>query len=318
MKLKEKGRSFDLDNQVHPIGSEIEMSNLDNSTYGLEGGDEVVAEIVEQQEDETSKFLNTIPPNWEKAELHATANLVLDGSKTTLNASDKESFCLCCHMPYPEDEHYFPLCVDNLDLGAMGPGYPLFFEFMKMVGYLMTLLTIVYFLPCAFMMYDAYKEIKDDLAPGDSVISLFSFGAFVHHVDDEKYSYLDFEKRKKYVGVVATLVLVSIILSFLFLIWMRSNLLQKALKLDADAFTPSDFCIMGMTMKFDDYSPDAITDKIKEVFKERWEIEVEYVNIAYTIADFYKLSEKFNNLTKLQTIAKQYCVKEKMNEKKYR
>ena len=221
-------------------------------------------------------------------------------------------------MPYPKDEHYYPVCVDNLDLGAMGPGFPLFFELMKMIGYLMFCLTVIYFLPCAFMMYDALKEIKDDLAPGDSVMSLFSFGAFVHHVDDEKYSYMDFSKRIDYVGKMSLLVFFSIMFSLVFLIWMRSNLLNKALKLDADAFTPSDFCVMGMTMKFENYSPGAITEKIKEVFKKKWGIEVEYINIAYTIANFYKLSEKFNNLTKLRSIVKHYCAKEKMNEKKYR
>ena len=97
--------------------------------------------------------MNTIPPNWEKAELHATANLVLDGLKLTLNVLDKDSYCLCCHMPYPSDEHYFPICVDNLELGAMGSGYPLIFEFMKMVGYMLAVLTVIYSLPYAIMIY---------------------------------------------------------------------------------------------------------------------------------------------------------------------
>ena len=113
------------------------------------------------------------------------------------------------------------------------------------------------------------------------------------------------------------LALLSIIFSLLFLIWMRYSLFKKALKLDQETYTPSDFCIMGMTMKFNDYSSGAITEKIKEVFKEKWDIEVEYVNIAYNIVDFYKLSEKFNSLTKLRAIAKNYCVKEKINKNQY-
>jgi len=105
------------------------------------------------------KFLNQIPPNWEKAEAHAKANLVIDDTKTTLNLNDKESYCVCCQMPYPKDEDFFPLCCDNLVLGALGSGYPLFFELIKYVGYLMIILSVVYFGPCAYMMYDAFKDI---------------------------------------------------------------------------------------------------------------------------------------------------------------
>ena len=56
-------------------------------------------------------------------------------------------------MPYPSDEHYFPICVDNLKLGAMGSGYPLIFEFMKMIGYMLAVLTVIYSLPYAIMIY---------------------------------------------------------------------------------------------------------------------------------------------------------------------
>jgi hypothetical protein len=52
-------------------------------------------------DDPVTAFLTQVPPNWEKAELHGMANLVLDSSKTKLNPDDPESFCLCCHMPYP-------------------------------------------------------------------------------------------------------------------------------------------------------------------------------------------------------------------------
>ena len=43
------------------------------------------------------------------------------------------------------------------------------------------------------------------------------------------------------------------------------------------------------------------------MFKEKWDIEVEYVNAAFDIADFYAQSEKFNQLTKLKLLVESYC-----------
>ena len=163
-------------------------------------------------------------------------------------------------MPFPNDEDFFPLCTDNVNLGALGPGYPLFFEFIKGVGKLMMILTVVFFTPCCILMVDAYADLKDNLESDDSVVGLFSFGAFVQYVGEEKYSYLDYNKRLSYVQVVAILILLSIIISLIYLIWMRNNLLQTALKLDIDALTPSDFCLMGMNMKFDNYAPKEIEE----------------------------------------------------------
>jgi hypothetical protein len=83
------------------------------------------------------------------AEKHGKANLVVDSSKTVLEADKEDTFCPCCQMPYVEDEHLYPVCSDNTELGELGPGFPLFFAFIKYVCGLMFLLTLVYFLPAA-------------------------------------------------------------------------------------------------------------------------------------------------------------------------
>jgi len=95
----------------------------------------------------------TIPPNWEKAEMHGKANLVLNAKETKMDPEKPDTYCACCQMPFPEEEHYYGVCTDNKDLGDMGPGYPLMFEFMKMVGGLMFILSIIYFVPCAYMIW---------------------------------------------------------------------------------------------------------------------------------------------------------------------
>ena len=49
-----------------------------------------------------------------------------------------------------------------------------------------------------------------------------------------------------------------------FLIYMRAKLIGKALLLDQDAFTPSDFCIQGTDMQFDDYTFSGMEKEIRE------------------------------------------------------
>ena len=270
------------------------------------------------EQDKVEAFLSQFPPDWEKAEEHGLANLCVDPSKTELDLQNAESYCVCCHMPNPKDDQWFEICCDNMDLGAMGPGFPLYFELIKKIGFLMLFLTIIYFLPAAYMMYDAYNDLKGNLKPGDSIIGLFSFGAFVQYLGEEGYEFLDHGKRKTYIGAVISLMAASVFLSLIYLVWMRSSLQKQALELDIQAKTPSDFCIMGMNMKFNSYGPDDIEKEIRESFQRRYGIEVEYVNPAFSIDEFYKLFEKQNQLMKQKMQVDAYCEKEKINLDKYK
>jgi hypothetical protein len=112
----------------------------------------------------------------------------------------------------------------------------------------------------------------------------------------------------------------SIVVTLLYLIWMRKRILQIALDLDLDAFTPSDFCLMGTNMAFDDYTPDAMEAKIKEIFKEKYNVEEEdvvYVNFSYKIQEFYKQTELYNDLNKKEAVVKAFCKIKEMEEEEY-
>ena len=54
------------------------------------------------------------------------------------------------------------------------------------------------------------------------------------------------------------IVLVNIAFMFIFLVCLRKKLLDKSVELDVGAVTPSDFCVMGRNIEFEDdqYSPD--------------------------------------------------------------
>ena len=102
-----------------------------------------------------------------------------------------------------------------------------------------------------------------------------------------------------YYQIISGLVLLSIIVSLIYFILMRYNLLSSSLNLDKKNKTPSDFCLMGYNMKFKDNTPKKIEDKVKYVFLRKWNVKVEYVCPAFDIEDFYKCSERFNILTKM-------------------
>lgn len=69
--------------------------------------------------------------------------------------------------------------------------------------------------------------------------------------------------------------------------------------LDLDAYTPSDFCIMGHNMTFNDYHPASIERDIRYVFKRKYGFEndeIVYVNPCYKIRGMMKLQEDLEEL----------------------
>ena len=66
------------------------------------------------------------------------------------------------------------------------------------------------------------------------------------------------------------------------------------MKLDANVYTPSDFCLMGKNMQFDNYNPTEIEKAIRTEFRQSYDIDngIVYVNAVYDIADFYQIFNK--------------------------
>lgn len=114
-------------------------------------------------------------------------------------------------------------------------------------------------------------------------------------IDDNCEPYVE-----SYIVATASLQLASVIVTILYLTRMRFTLKSYSLELDSKAFTPSDFCVQGINMKFENYNPKAISQSIKKHFKLKYDLEVEYVNAAFDISDFFKLSERFHELLKLK------------------
>ena len=87
---------------------------------------------------------------------------------------------------------------------------------------------------------------------------------------------------KDSIYMFALIALLSVSLTLLVLVCMRASLIRKALTLDQDAYTPSDFCLMGINMSFDEYTPEKIEEEIKAYLSEKYQIdEIVYINPTY-------------------------------------
>jgi hypothetical protein len=66
-------------------------------------------------------------------------------------------------------------------------------------------------------------------------------------------------------------------------------LLEAAKKLDVLTLTPSDFCLMGKHMEFENYDPESIKKEIKEELEKQYDLsnEIVYVNPVYDISNYY-------------------------------
>lgn len=76
-------------------------------------------------------------------------------------SKNKDNRCKFSGNYVPSEDQLYPLCGDNIEMGEMGAGYPLFFEFLKWCAYLLSLLCVVYFLPTAAILAKEYQHILE-------------------------------------------------------------------------------------------------------------------------------------------------------------
>jgi hypothetical protein len=114
--------------------------------------------------------------------------------------------------------------------------------------------------------------------------------------------------------------MISIFVSSIYFFWMRKQLLRSIDKLDIENLTPSDYCLQGYYMEFEDYKPAAMEEEIRKYFNEEYNgmgDKIEYVNPAYDIGSYYELSEKMRMLSKEMQMVEQYMTTNNLNPSKY-
>jgi hypothetical protein len=83
------------------------------------------------------------------------------------------------------------------------------------------------------------------------------------------------------------------------LIYTRKLLLDKAIEMDVSIFTPSDFCVMGTNIFFEDYTQEGMEREIREYLRTNYDInEFVYLNPTFNISNYYEVAQKINELNK--------------------
>jgi hypothetical protein len=194
--------------------------------------------------DKMIKFLDQIPADWDKAYEHGAANRV-NIKKINPNKNDNKT-CQCCNMTIPEDIKLWPWEVRNRELGVLGPGYPMIFEFIKLQAFLMLFLTLVYFIPVQIMIMVAANEKEETEADEElDIATYYSFGAFLRHVKEDTEGDINYSNRRIFIQAVSILFTVIVFVTLLVLIYIRLQLGDYAETCDDLHVTPSDFCVMA-------------------------------------------------------------------------
>jgi hypothetical protein len=205
--------------------------------------------------------------------------------------------------------------MDNMDLGFLGPGFPLFFILMKYLCIYMFCITLIYFAPVAYVFSQSLQELDSSTDFfTESKLAMFSYGAFVAGTSGtdgytDGVDKIDFKKRQQYINLLSGVFFASIVFSFLFFILLRRQLYLKAEQLNAKSLTAADYCIMIMNCSFEDNgNSELIFNDVKEVMQERFEIgdKVQYTNAAYDINDFYECSASVTELNGYIGIVEHY------------
>ena len=204
----------------------------------MEGGDtEKGAGKVEDDttdeipEDPVTKFMNTIPPDWEAAERHGKANLAIDNSKTIKQYSE-DTHCICCQKEIPTDDQFYPIygSGSNTRLGELGEGFPILFQLMKYLTFLMLFFTVFLFIPVSFMiarMINANDKMKEAIKK-ESPLTIFSLGSFLKYANPRDNNFIDVKDRKAMITGYMVLVMLSIVVMFFLLIYLRKKIFESA------------------------------------------------------------------------------------------
>ena len=69
--------------------------------------------------------------------------------------------------------------------------------------------------------------------------------------------------------------------------------------MDVSIFTPSDFCLMGTNIYFEDCSQEGMEKEIREYLSNNYDInDFVYFNPTFNISNFYEVSQEINELNK--------------------
>ncbi|KRX03843.1 hypothetical protein PPERSA_04638 [Pseudocohnilembus persalinus] len=238
--------------------------------------------------------LDRFPCNIEKAKKHARAKRVRKPLSVQDSKLDPSQICECCG--YRESNQQLGFCDDLNELGFLGPGIPLYFQFIK------GCICLLFITICIFGITNTVFNLQGDACKDEEItgqvcelnyISMFSFANKKNDMDKAKI-----QSIMNFATVFCLILGIHV--------YRRQNK-REELELDASLVSPSDFAA-----ELSNLPPNVTQARIIDMleiwwnnFKKKTEQEkqmnfrkdvIKDIAIAYDLTEFYQHMEKKNHL----------------------
>ena len=239
--------------------------------------------LVTVPEETSDKFIELYKPaDVELAKIHGKARKVARIFNVKLSESVER--CKCCNLPVGAER--FPLCSNIDSLGELGSSFPLYFVVFKNVVISLLLIFFIACVACIVSNSMAGRQKEWTTDESYNVLTPASFGNIWLNTTERlnkgfEADPLDLPIWQPILHIIACMVLV---IAYPLTI---KNLREKAIELDLNSTTPSDFTLMvhGLPKS---YTKEELQKHIEDNFIEE---KISIVNIVCT----YDLHE-FNNI----------------------
>ncbi|EGR32359.1 protein kinase domain protein [Ichthyophthirius multifiliis] len=238
-----------------------------------------------------------IPPNWELAKIHAQSR----ETKPELKSDLIQDICQCCG--YEIQRQAIGLNVDLIELGFLGSGFPLFYNYLKNCIAMLTVLFLIQGIPsiiqnvkgnfCRYTSLEAFEHAHHQKKhPKENYKELCVFNSIV------KYSIANIIDEPNN-SSFAVWSLIAMICQILMTIYFRKQQKDMDCIVDENNITPADYSVLVQNIPKD--MPN-IKDTLKRLFtyqsNPKQDIRVSKIVLIYDIKEIIEIEEEIDEIVK--------------------
>lgn len=201
--------------------------------------------------------------------------------------SDKDK-CACCNFPI--EGEIFPLCVPIFELNQLGASFPLYFSFLR--HGLLVVFTLFFIAGLGCLIGNIEVGRHEQWKESNTVVELTPGNYGNPHLSDFERSVLGYGDWEPVPTWQSLLHLIAGLVLMLIYTHIDRKTREKAVELDIDRVTPSDFtiCVKGLP---DNYKKDELAEHFTTHGNdEETKLEIVNITMTYDIKEFTLLSKE--------------------------
>jgi hypothetical protein len=263
-----------------------------------------------------------VPGDVKFAEIHGNAKRVALPVEPVPDLEGRINIdvCECCGLPTEND--LLELCCDKVDLGFLGPGFPLYYEFIHFC---------VYALLGVFLIHGVYSIITNnkendciDGVPYNNLKSLLINISALSNITQNKSLIIPPECHRDYISVTSVaninashdvyytqswLTLASVVVFLIAMQFLRRQQSLTENECDRGLVSASDYTIMLSDLQPGRYKKEDVERIIKNLWErgrhssDNEQIKISKITLSYDISNYIQLVRKKNELLLKKTKA---------------